>query len=365
MRMTLYNPEQFTALGQFVKRIGLRLNLSHRPFVDHYYASGDWCKLFLNVNKDGNITATYGLESLRFEYHGREMKVGIGTSHYSIEPGAGLYLFVHGGDSCPIKLLHGGSADAHKIVRSLGWTYYRGVRVYVLNKTYEAYPGDTWFRRAAKSVARRIARRKIARYAPRIPLEIRKRISVREEPSFDKDLLPPESPFTFRFAPSAEYLNWRYNTRLSFVRYRLFRILESGRTAGYAVINEMPEKLIVAQCDGIDPQSLAYGTLLSVLQAGRDDRGPRSVVLTSCHPVMQKIYASFGFQPEPEDRPFCLGATNGPAGVAPDTSNWLVNFDWGDNGLRAPFLDQPETEEDPGKTADSGASQKGAPERLP
>jgi len=67
---------------------------------------------------------------------------------------------------------------------------------------------------------------------------------------------------------------------------------------------------------------------------------------------MQKIYESFGFQPATEDYPFYLGATNGPADVAPDTSNWLVNFDWGDNGLLAPFLDQVETENDPGKTAD-------------
>jgi hypothetical protein len=352
MRMTLYTPEQFNALGQFVKRVGLRLNLSHRPFVDHYYASGDWSKLYMNLDKEGSITATYGLESLRFEYHGREMKVGFGSSHYSIEAGAGLYLYVHADDSCPVKLLYGGSPDAHKLVRSLGWAYYSGVRVYVLNKTYEAYPGDQWFRLAAKSVARRIARKRLSLYAPRVSPEIRKRISVQEEQSFDKDLLPPESPFTLRFAPSAEYLNWRYNTRLSFVRYRLFRILESGRTAGYVVINEMPEKLILAQCDGIDPRSLAYGSLLSILEAGREDREPRSVVLTSCHPVMQKIYASFGFQPEPEDRPFCLGATTGPADVAPDTSNWLVNFDWGDNGLRAPFLDQTETENHPGKTAD-------------
>ena len=352
MRMTVYTPEQFLALHQFVKRVRLRLNLSHRPFVDYYYASGEWCKLYLNLDKEGSITATYGLESLRFEYHGREVKVGFGSNVYSIEAGAGFYLYVHAGKSCPVKLLYGGSPDAHKLVRSLGWTYYSGVKVYVINKTYEAYPGDNWFRLAAKSVARRMPRRKLSLYAPRVPLEIRKRISVQEERSFDKDLLPPESPFTFRFAPSAEYLNWRYNTQLSFVRYRLFRVLESGRTAGYVFINEMPEKLIVAQCDGIDPRSLAYGTLLSVLQAGREDREPRSVVLTSCHPVMQKIYESFGFQPGAKDRPFCLGATDGPADFAPDTSNWLVNFDWGDNGLLAPFLDQVETENDPGKTAD-------------
>lgn len=340
MRMKVYTPEQFPVLRQFAERLGLRLSLSHRPFVDYYYATRNSCKLYLNVEEDGSITASFGLEHLRFEYHGRELKIGFGSNNYSMKPGAGLYLYTYSDESCPIRLVHGGSADTHNIVRSLGWRYCSGVRVYAFNKTYPVYPGDSWFRTAAKSAARKIARSRIARYTSRIPAEIWQRIAIREEQRFSEDLLPPESPFIFRLAPPVEYLNWRYNTELSFVRYRLFRIMDNGHAAGYVFINESPERLIVAQCDGTNAQSLAYGVLLSILQVGREDRRPRMVVLTCSHPIMQKIYEEFGFQAEPEDRPFYIGTPHGPAEIAPDTSNWLINFDWGDNGLRPPFLDQ-------------------------
>jgi len=220
----------------------------------------------------------------------------------------------------------------------------------VLNKTYAVFPGDSGIRKAAKWVARKVARSKIASYAARIPAQVRQRLSVREERLFQNDLLPAESPFTFRFAPPVEYLNWRYNTQLSFVRYRVFRILENGHTAGYVVINEAPEKLIVAQCDGTDVRSLAYGVLLSILEAGSGDRSPRSVVLTCSHPMMQEIYGKFGFQAEPEDRPFFIGTLQGPADIVPDTSNWLINLDWGDNGLRSPFLDELAQNNSPVKT---------------
>lgn len=76
-------------------------------------------------------------------------------------------------------------------------------------------------------------------------------------------MLPGHSPFTFRFAPRVEYLNWRYNLSLSFVRYRLFRILAGARSIGYIIL-------------------------------------------------------------------------------ASGTSNWLINYDWSDNGFQAPFLDQPD-----------------------
>jgi hypothetical protein len=341
MRMTQYSPEQSGALREFVAQVGLKLSLTHRPFVDYYYASRDWCKLYLNVAGDGNILATYGLESMRFKYNDREMTIGFGSNNYSIKAGAGLFLFVYANDSCPVRLLFGGSQDSHKIVRSLGWACYHGVKVYVLNKPYEIYPRDSWIRVTAKSMARRITRSRLSRYNPRIPAEIRQHVSVREEGIFDQSILPCESPFTFRFAPPVDYLNWRYNTSLSFVRYRLFRILDGGRTAGYVVINETPERLIVAHCDGVDATVLAYGVLLSVLHVGGEDQEPRSVVLTSSHPAMQEIYQRFGFQPEPEDRPFFMGTPGGPVDIGLDTSNWLVNFDWGDNGLRLPFLDQP------------------------
>lgn len=340
MPLVEYTADGFIAVRQFVDRLGLPLGIAHRPFVDYYYASQDCCKLYLYAANDGNILATYGLERMRFEYKGREMIIGLGENFYSLQPGTAGILFVRAHTACPIGLVYGGSEDTHKMIRARKWGYYNGVRVHVLNRAYEAHPGAGWLQVAAKSMARQIARSKLSSYSSRVPAEVHKKISVREEQAFVKDLLPREAPFTFRFAPPLSHLNWRYNTALSFVRYRLFRILSSGRTLGYVVINESPQRLIVAHCDGTDARSLAYGVLLSVLQVGREDHKPRSVILATCHPAMQEIYQRFGFRPEGVDRPFTMGTLRGPVDIAPDTSNWLVNFDWGDNGLRPPFLDQ-------------------------
>ena len=340
MQVVKYTPEHFDALCQFVGRVGLNLSLAHAPFVEHYYVKQDWCRLYLAVGSDGTILATYGLEIAQFEYNNTVMAMGLSSNFYSTRPGAGLFLFGCANDVCPVRLIFGGTTDTHKMFRDLKWKYYAGMKIYVLNRSYKAYPGDNWFRVAAKSMAQRVARSKLSRFASRLPSDVCEQVSVREERAFTEDLLPDRSPFAFRFAPSVEYLNWRYNTALSFVRYRVFRILNNGQTAGYVVINEMPDKILVAHCDGTDAQVLAYGVLRSILEVGREDRVPRSVLLATCHQTMRQIYVQFGFRAEPEDRPFYIGTVNGNVAMDGDTSKWLINYDWGDNGLRLPFLDQ-------------------------
>jgi hypothetical protein len=86
--------------------------------------------------------------------------------------------------------------------------------------------------------------------------------------------------------------------------------------------------------------SLAYGVLLSLLEVAQGHEKARPVLLTSCHHEMQKIYEGFGFKPERQNRPFALGPLQPPIDLPCETSSWLVNFDWGDKGLRVPFLDQ-------------------------
>jgi hypothetical protein len=340
LRTVNYSPEHFGALSHFVDRIRLNLALAHAGFVDYYYAGQDWCRLYLAVGPDESIVACYGLESARFEYNNILMTIGFSSNFYSLQPGAGLYLFGCASDWCPIRLIFGGTMDTHKMFRDLNWKRYQGMKTYVLNRSYETYPGDGWVRVAGKSLAQRLARRKLSHFAGRLSPEACEQVSVREEQTFTEDLLPVSSPFTLRLAASQAYLNWRYNTALSFVHYRLFRILSNGQTAGYVVINEMPDKLIVAQCDGTDAHILAYGVLRTIIEVGREDRTPRSVILASCHPAMQAIYARFGFRPEAEDRPFYIGTVDGNVEIDGDTANWLVNYDWGDNGLRPPFPDQ-------------------------
>ena len=342
--MIEYTPEHFEALQAVAKCVGSNCNLNHRPFVDHYYASSDWCKLFLILADDGSAMATIGLEKMPFKYDSQNIIVGFGSNFHSLRPGLGTYLFLCWQRYCTVGLVYGGSEQTHKMIRRQKWHFFAGVRSYELNKPYLPYPGQSRWRVAAKWILRHTGKRsRIPEYASRIPANVAKKISVREERAFTNDLLPYRSPFRFRFAPGADYLNWRYNPGLSFVHYRLFRILDKENTVGYVVLNDAPERILVAQCDGEDAETLAYGILLSILQVGRVDTRPRFVSLASSHPGMQKIYERFGFKRSGTDRSFALGPSGDKVQIDPDTSNWLVNLDWGDNGLLGPFIGQAST----------------------
>jgi hypothetical protein len=333
LRIVDYTPEHFDMLYPAARRMQ-SLNLTHRDFVNHYYASSGWCKLHLLLSPDDAVIGAVGIERMPFRYGAKDIINGFATNYHSLEPGAGGFLFLHWLKSCTLGIALGASEDSHKIYRSQGWTYFDGVGVFLLNKPYEIYRGDPLWKQAAKTVARHITGRAISNYSSRIPSEVERRISVQEETRYTDDLIPRHSPFEFRFSPGADYLAWRYNLDLSFVRYRLFRIIEDGRSAGYVILNENPHRILVSQCDGDNAESLAWGVLLSVLAVGREDRTARTAMLTSCHPQMQQVYRSFGFKMD-HTHPLALGSLRRgivpPAGA--DTSNWLINYDWGDNGL--------------------------------
>ena len=333
MRITEYTPEQFARVSEASQRIASR-NLRHRAFVNHYYAASPWCKLYLLASRDDALIGLLGIEQMPFSHSSKRITVGFGTNYYSLEAGAGGFLFLHWMKRCDVGISFGGSPDAHNVIRSQKWPYFDGVDVYLLNKPYQSYSGQPAWKRAAKWIARNSTRRRIAAYSRNIPPRITKQISVREEIAYNDDLLPKASPFEFRFAPSAEYLSWRYAIGLPFVRYRLFRILRGHKTAGYVILNDNPERILVSQCDGDDPETLAWGVVLSILNAGSTDLSPRTVMLTCCHPAMREVYRSAGLKKD-STHPFALGSLRSgmapPAGAA--TSNWLVNFDWGDNGL--------------------------------
>lgn len=341
VRIIEYSPEHFDALQTIAKSIGPHCNLGYRPFVDYYYASSDWCKLFMMLADDGNAIATIGLEKMPFQYDTQKIIIGFGSNFHSLRSGLGAYLFLYWQKSCSVGLVYGGSEETHKIIRRQEWCFFNGARSYELNKLYPAYPGQPKWRVAAKWVLRHTGRKKrVSEYASRIPVDVAAKLSVREERNFTPDLLPRCSPFRFRFAPTPDYLNWRYNPCLSFVHYRLFRILERGKTIGYVILNDSRERILVAHCDGEDPGTLAYGVLLSVLETGHKDTEPRIVSLVTSHPGMQKIYERFGFKKSGTDFPFALGSLAAKVRIHPDTSNWLVNLDWGDNCLLGPFTGQ-------------------------
>lgn len=333
MKIVEYTQDSFDSLHRAAA--GRRVpGLEYRPFLDHYYNTVPWCRLYMTVGKDGSVEGTIGVECLRFEYESKEMILGLATNFHAFRPGMGGYLYMKWMKSCPGAIEFGGTEDAHRVIRSTGnWIYFPSVQQFVLNHPFQDYPGDSWWRRTAKKMARRAQGRTVHHYARRIPSAAISDLSVREEESCPQDILPLRSPFRFRLAPTVEYLRWRYNTHLPFIRYRLFRIVRSGLSAGYVILSDSPRRIIVAQCDAEDPSVLAYGVLLSVLETTRIDRRPRTVLLTCSHPEMQRIYTQFGFKFRGERMKLAVVGPPSSAPISPDITNWLVNFDWGDLGL--------------------------------
>jgi hypothetical protein len=340
MRIVSYSREYFGALSRAIAGVDGRSALLHAPFVDYYYGSSSWCRLYLALNHNDEVVGTIGLERLRFRAGSVESDFGFATAYYALQPGVGGVLYLQWMKLFPAGLVFGGSQDTHEIIGSQHWKYYAGINVYALNRRYPPYEGEWWFRRAAKWGADHLARKTIGRYGRRLP-SVAGPVAVEEVAEFSEDLLPRNSPFSFRFAPEIDYLRWRYNPSLSFVRYRIFRVATDGAAIGVVVLKDDPEEMIVSFCDGEDAGALACGVLKAVLAVAREDTRPRTVVLSSSHPVMQGSFSSFGFRPTRRSRPFAVGTRGGaqPA-VPPDPSGWLINFDIGDNGLRTPFLNQ-------------------------
>lgn len=340
MNIATYEPHDHERLRPIADRLGRDVALSHAPFVNHFYATRDSSRLHLFTLADGTIGGTLGLESLRFEHLGRELTIGSPTNFYGFHPGAGGYLFLHWMKSFKIGMVFGGSADTHRILQQQRWTYYPGMKTYLLNRAYSAQPGDAFWKSAARWALEQ-GRSRLQRFENRFRRAAPRDLSVCEEQSYGDDLLPRRSPFTFRFAPRVDYLAWRYDTRLCHVRYRLFRIRRGNAPAGYVILNDQPTRIVVAHCDGEDAADLAYGIALSVAEAARADRAPREVMLTSCHPEMQAIFKALGFRAARQERPFALGSLRHRDLLPPpDASGWLINFDIADNGLRPPFLNQ-------------------------
>jgi hypothetical protein len=343
MPIVEYTPNRFGDLSEMVAQVSVPMNLAHRPFVDYYYTTNDACRLYLYYSDAGKVIGTMGRELARFLHNGREMTIRIASNWYSLQRGVGGELYQHTAEANPnsVGLMFSGSQDTLTILRHHNWFFMPGVHGYFLNNPVSIYPNDSWWRSAVKGAIRRMTRRKISAFASRIPTRVNVGITVREEKEYTDDLLPSQSAFTFRLAPTAEYLNWRYNLSLPFVRYRLFRIVARGKSAGYAILSDSPDKILVAQCDAEDVDSLANGILLSILEVGRDDREPRTVFLTSSNPGMVKIFRKFGFwRQRGPDLPFAFRTRPPEFDLNVDTSQWLINFDWGDNGMRPPFLDQ-------------------------
>ena len=334
MRLAVYTPGDFKALERAVAPLGFETSLRHRQFVEHYYCRHPTCRLWTVRGDDGAILGTLGVERMRFQWSGREVIVGSGSNFHGFQRGVGGFLYREWLRACDFALVFGGSHDAHRIYRQQRWHYFPDIHTYRLNPLYSARASDGLWRRGAKWLLRRSVRTPLARLARRLSDIDVGDVHVREESAYTADLIPTRSPFTFRYVPTLDELAWRYSLDLSFVRYRLFRVLAGDRTVGYVVLNVDQSRILVAHSDGEDPHELAIGTIMSVLEVGRPVRRPLLVVLASSDPVMRAVFERFGFRTPAQGRPFAMHARTSSTSLPTDPAGWLVNYDWGDNGLR-------------------------------
>ncbi len=321
--------------------------LRYPEFVDHYYASSPWCDLWVSVGKNGDVFGALGVERMNFAVESREVVLGLGSNFISFQPGAGGGLLRQWLTTCDFGLTFGGTEEAQRFYRGRNWTYYPDVRTFFVNRAYRSQPDESWWKKLARVVLRHVRPKvAIARRARRILRDGSPPVEVIEERIFTEDMLPKQTPFAFRFCPGVDFLNWRYATELPFVRYRLFRIVSAGDspgavTVGYVIINELPDRLLVAQCDGDDPLLLVRGIYAALEVVAEAEPRRREVLLTCSHTVMQESLRRFGFRASRHQRPFGIGGLRGNLDLPADVGQWLINFDWGDNGLRAPFLGRP------------------------
>jgi len=341
MRIVQYTSGDIGVLRALASKLPRSSSLRYPEFVDYYYATANRCSLLFAVDDNEDILAVMGMERMDFVTPDGKLVLGFGSNARSFRAGAFIALFYRYLKNCDFGLAFGGTESIHMVYRNQNWTYYSNVPVLCFNKVFDSWPGEAWWKRAAKSALRRAPIKvDVAERARRVLREGSMPVDAIEAPRFTEDLLPRQTPFTFRFCPSIEHLNWRYNTELAFVRYRLFRVVYRGDTIGYVVINEQPDRLLVAQCDGEDPLVLAAGILAALGRVCEEGPRQRAVVLSATHAVMREAFRRFGFREERPGRPFAVGGLrNAPRPPIPeDSSQWLVNLDWGDNGLRAPFL---------------------------
>src|SRR4051794_6561318 len=182
MPIVEYTPEYFNALQELVAQVPRPMNLAHQPFVDYYYASREWCRLYLFLSDSGRVLATLGRELLRFEDDSREVTIRMGSNWFSLHPGAGRKLSRHSAMSSPnsYAMVLMASREAVNTLKGMKWVPVAGVRGYFLNGC-SLWPWNAWWKSAANLAVRYVAGKRIPEFASRVRPEIASHFQVREE----------------------------------------------------------------------------------------------------------------------------------------------------------------------------------------
>lgn len=327
---TAYAPALNLALAQ--SSVGAEL-LRIPAFVEHYFLGNGSARLYLLMSDQGEVCATLGSERVRMEIAGVETDVSVLSNTFAFRPGAFPLLMMQWMRGCTTGMVFPGNALLRDMVASqTRWIGVPGLRIHWLNWSHPSYPGDSLLKRVAKPILRRLARVDVASLGRRIAADTQGRLVLEEVNKVDDEMVACRGPFSLRLAETASYYNWRFRTDLSFVKYRVFKVVKVGKVGGFVILADWKKSVVVAHCDGADVDDLSRAVLLSIAIVNDSGHRYRKVLLSTMHHRMQSIYQAYGFRPEPKETPFFIARFKGDAlpSVYPEG---LVNLDLWDGGL--------------------------------
>lgn len=335
MKIVPFAAEHTGALIAGLDKAGLDAPLLRiEPYVRHYYLSNPACRLMLMLDGDGQIAATLGSEKIRLRIGSETFDAAVLSSTFSLLPGAFPLLFMHWMKSAEVGLAFPGNALLQDMfARQKRWVAIPGLRRYWLNWSYPVLPDDPAWKSLAKPLARWARRVDASGFERRLRGIAPAGLALREERRFDSGMTPrAATAFGFRVEPDADFLDWRFDSDLDYVRYRIFRIERGARSCGCIVIAEWPHCLLVSHADCDDVHTLSCAILLAIARLNQGEHRHRKVLLSSMHSGMQQWLSRYGFEPEPRDTAFHVAAFGNRALPQCAQDDWLVNLDIGDAG---------------------------------
>lgn len=311
--------------------------LQCEPFVRHRYLGHPSARLQLLLDSQGRILATLGTEDVPMRILGVRHEVAVASNTFSLQPGALAFLIREWMKASAFGAILPTATRWNEIVgRQSRWQSVPGLRTWYLNWGYPVEASDPWWKRLAKPPARLLARIDPARQVRRIPSGT---LRVEETDVHTADMCPRTDVFDLRPDFDPDVLNWRFSTKLDYVRYRVFRIMRDAHTCGGVVLAEWPGRVVVSHFDCDDPADLACGVLLAVSAVNRGEARFRQVVLNSIDPTMNALFHRFGFRSNGADSPFHLAAFGSAQLALPPGGRYLVPIELGDQGIALSLLD--------------------------
>lgn len=338
MKVVAYRDEHADRLGSALRDAGAAPLLHCSPYVRHRYLGHASARLDLLLDAGGRVLATLGIERVPMRILGVRHDVAVASNTYSLQRGALAFLIREWMKSHAVgAILPTTTRWSEMVGRQARWQALPGLKTWYLNWGYPLAEADAWWKRLAKPPARLLTRvdpvHRLRRLTDRA-------LRVEEVEAFTGDMIIRDSPFDLRPDYDLDTLNWRFSTRLDYVRYRVFRIIRDGRVQGSTVLAEWPHRVVVSYCDGGDPVAIARGVLLAIAAVNQGAARYRQVVLGSMDEAMNAEFRRFGFRSTDGEAPFYLAAFGRTPVALPTSTRCLVPIELGDQGIALGLLDE-------------------------